>query len=284
MPNRTEAKAGNLSRSVASPHSGTQPVDAVCLYQPHPVFSPPEDENATIWRYLDFTKLVSLLDTKQLYFARVDTFDDAFEGSISAATREYRRQAYADPKLSEDENEERIRYLTDHTRSAPSWMYANCWSLSEVESAALWGLYVQADSGVAVRSTYRQLIDSFISPDLERNGPNVAPLLVGKVAYVDYDEFVIPDDNSFYPFVHKRKSFEFESELRAMTWHMPSRISNEPNPIGLRVNVDLATLFNAIHVSPSAPPWFAALVQSVVDRYNFSAPVVQSRLSGEPLY
>ena len=51
------------------------------MYIEHYVFETPSDENVTIWRYLDFTKFVSLLDRQQLFFARVDTLDDPFEGS-----------------------------------------------------------------------------------------------------------------------------------------------------------------------------------------------------------
>jgi hypothetical protein len=51
-------------------------------YEEHEIFTPPEDPTATIWRYMDFTKLVSLLETKSLFFARADKLGDAFEGSM----------------------------------------------------------------------------------------------------------------------------------------------------------------------------------------------------------
>ncbi|HEY3491435.1 MAG TPA: hypothetical protein VGK43_00685, partial [Solirubrobacterales bacterium] len=47
------------------------PRDVVCRHEPHEVFVPPENPDATIWRYLDFTKLISLIDTGRLFFARV---------------------------------------------------------------------------------------------------------------------------------------------------------------------------------------------------------------------
>jgi hypothetical protein len=46
------------------------------VFKEHRVFQKPEDENAKIWRYMDFTKFVSLLDTKSLYFTRVDRLGD----------------------------------------------------------------------------------------------------------------------------------------------------------------------------------------------------------------
>src|ERR1017187_393221 len=35
-----------------------------------------------IWRYLDFTKLVSLFHTRSLFFSRADLHDDLFEGAF----------------------------------------------------------------------------------------------------------------------------------------------------------------------------------------------------------
>ncbi|HEX6753704.1 MAG TPA: hypothetical protein VF093_09000 [Solirubrobacterales bacterium] len=256
-------------------------IDVRCQHEEHPVFDPPDDYEATIWRYLDFTKLVSLIDTQRLYFARVDTFDDSFEGSVSAATRAARREWF--PDLDPEGRDERLKDLQRISESAPSWMYASCWNLSEMESAALWGLYVRSGEGVAIRSTYWRLVDSIDTRGNDVADP-LAPFWAGKVAYVDYDEDLIPDENALSPFVHKRRSFEFEREVRAMTWAKSPQLREAPSPIGLRVAVDLGRLIAAIHVSPTAPAWFASLVRSVVSHYGCDAPVRQSSLSGTPLY
>lgn len=44
---------------------------------------PIEDEQSTIWRYMDFTKFVSLLDKGSLFLCRADNLEDPFEGSSS---------------------------------------------------------------------------------------------------------------------------------------------------------------------------------------------------------
>ena len=41
------------------------------------------DDDVQIWRYMDFTKFVSLLDRKALYFSRADYVGDPFEGAVS---------------------------------------------------------------------------------------------------------------------------------------------------------------------------------------------------------
>jgi len=259
-------------------------------YQPHEVFTAPEDPNVAIWRYIDFTKLVALLDDSSLFFARADTLGDEFEGSYSRLNVELR------PDVYKDIPSEGLAQIAQFTAEMPRHTYVNCWNVSAVESAALWGLYVPPSGGVAIKSTFQQLIDSFL-PD-ETDGeplPMGRTVFAGLVRYVDYQATWIPEGNSLWPFVHKRQSFQFESELRAVVQDWPTiedpsaeggtRIEmTQPSPAGRSVAVDLAVLVDAIYVSPVAPAWFADLVCSVCARYGLHKPVVPSNLAGRPVY
>ena len=51
------------------------------VYEAHPTCVQPENETVKVWRYMDFTKLISLIDSQCLFFTRADKFDDPFEGS-----------------------------------------------------------------------------------------------------------------------------------------------------------------------------------------------------------
>ena len=120
----------------------------------HPVFVAPDDPDATIWRYMDFTRLVSLLDTSQLFFARADTLNDPFEGSTTQFNVRMRPQVYGEdyahfPDVAPLREAERLS------------TFISCWNLSEQESAALWGLYVPPNGGVALRSSYQKLTECF---------------------------------------------------------------------------------------------------------------------------
>jgi hypothetical protein len=144
-----------------------------------------------------------------------------------------------------------------------------------------------------VRSTVWDLAECFRSP--EPSDERSDPLYIGKVDYLDYDSDLIPEHDVLYPFVHKRRSFEFESELRAVITHYPegedpdggvsAEEFREATPVdGLTVAIDVGQLIQAVHVSPTAPHWFFELVSSVVERYEISAEVVQSSLADEPLF
>ena len=65
------------------------------MYKNFPaVFESPQDENAKIWRYMDFTKFVNLLDTSKLFFPRADKLGDPFEGSFPRGNVMLRPIAY----------------------------------------------------------------------------------------------------------------------------------------------------------------------------------------------
>lgn len=57
------------------------------MYKEHPIFIPPVNPDIKLWRYIDFTKLVSLLSREQLFFSRADKFADPFEGSASTVNK-----------------------------------------------------------------------------------------------------------------------------------------------------------------------------------------------------
>ena len=60
----------------------------------------PKNENAKIWRYMDFTKLVSLLEKRALFFCRSDKLGDPFEGSYSQANIKLRPTVYKSELLA----------------------------------------------------------------------------------------------------------------------------------------------------------------------------------------
>ena len=59
-----------------------------------PVFIPPQNPNIKIWRYMDFTKYMSILETKALYFPLISELNDPFEGSFSKGNKRLRPLLY----------------------------------------------------------------------------------------------------------------------------------------------------------------------------------------------
>ncbi len=90
------------------------------MYEPHPIFIQPANEEVKVWRYIDFTKLVSLIDTRRLYFTRADRFEDPFEGSWPKINVEARK--YAPENLTEEEQKkylDSMKWMGDLNKNWP---------------------------------------------------------------------------------------------------------------------------------------------------------------------
>ena len=122
------------------------------LMPDHEAFFPPS-ENRTIWRYVDFTKFVSLLETQKLFFARADQFEDPYEGSWSSAGVRLLR----DPAQNGGLPSHAVEQLVAYSGVQQKEMFISCWYANESESAAMWKLYLQSNEGVAIRTDYATL-------------------------------------------------------------------------------------------------------------------------------
>ena len=149
----------------------------------------------------------------------------------------------------------------------------------------MWRLYAQSNEAVAVRSTYKRLRDCL--PYDEKSHPCV---YIGEVQYIDYEHQPIPEGNLFWPFLHKRRSFQHERELRGVVLDSgglaDSRpgLPGRPELPGLPIDVDLNVLIESVYVAPTSPGWFRELVGRVLKRYGLPHEPRQSALDAAPLW
>lgn len=251
------------------------------MFEEHSTFIQPESEEIKIWRYLDFTKFVSLIDTSRLFFTRGDKFDDPFEGSWPQLNVEARKVVPDDiPEDGRKKYFEAMQIIGNVNKHWPRFVAINCWHANEYESAAMWKLYLKSDEGIAIQSTYAKLKKAIIDDET---------VFIGKVNYIDYEKEYIDARNILSSFVHKRKSFEHEKEIRALVIKWPFGeneldFSQETITNGISIKVDLENLIEKIYIAPSAPHWFAELVEGVIKRYDYKFEIVQSNLNGTPLF
>jgi hypothetical protein len=113
---------------------------------------------------------------------------------------------------------------------------------------------------------------------------------VGVVHYIDYDRDWLPERNVYSPFVHKRKSFEHEREIRAIIRevlrnNLGIELAGEPNPQeGILVPVSVSELVTQVSVAPTTAEWFRDLVGRVTARYGYTFNVIRSSLDERPVY
>jgi len=251
---------------------------------------PPEETK--IWRYLDISKIILMLSKRALIFSRVDNLDDPFEGSYSKPSIKLRK-SYQE-RLSEEDNKDFFELY----KKFRAYTFVNCWHMNEFESAAMWKLYLKSNEGVAILSTYKNLMKTL---DKRRGNKDIA---VGQVEYIDYNKDFMTDENPLFAFYHKRKSFEHEHELRAAFTRIPTengifinlaKIRKKDYNVGIdhSVNLDniveivpinLNTLIEKIYVPPTADDWFKEIIESLLKKFRVKANVERSQLEKDPIF
>ena len=147
-----------------------------------------------------------------------------------------------------------------------------CWHRNDYESEAMWRAY-PAES-VAVESTIGQLFNAC------RHEKKV---LIDNVRYEDFDTAPIEKGWQHYALFLKRKSFEYEQELRATVLLGEAKDENDK---GALFSYDLDALITRVHISPRASATFR---QTVIDVTSgtvqpLNKPIIPSRLYEEPDY
>lgn len=254
--------------------------------QYHPAFKIPDDADSYLWRYVDFTKFVAMLNDGVLYHSRADLLGDPFECSYPKANRDYYLTFpfHVDGVSKEEQPEEHERRRMEIAENNNNFMigtgnfmaiscYINCWHLNQHESAAMWRLYLKNDEGIAIRTTVRRLMDSMKT--------DVHPIDFGEVRYIDYDSHRIDETNALNYVTHKRLSYSHEREFRSVIW---LRNGMDTTQIyGINKVVDIPTLVESVFIAPTAPDWITKLVEDVSAKYGFDFEVYKSILAQNPL-
>ena len=265
------------------------------MYKEIDGITPPEDD-ATLWRYMNFEKFVNILGTKSLFFTRADKFEDPFEGFIPAALVDSYKKS-----VKHVTPEDLAEVLIKISEGSRKYVMCNCWHQNEEESMAMWEKYHMRNSGIAIKTTMQDLKES-LSDELE--------VFTGKIEYIyhqTYDfDYIRHYANSnltsdkkwtYFPYFHKRKAFEHEHEIRIIIdvepfvrKHLeglrPENVLETEFPdiceIGMLLNIEVNTLIGEVITSPYAERWVTETVELVVRQYGFKFPVSRSRLLDPP--
>ena len=232
------------------------------MYINNPNIKLPKDPDTIIWKYLDLSKFLDLLMSEKLFMSRSDKFEDQYEGTFSEPTFEEIK------KLSIDNPDFLNYYITHREKVAIS-----SWHINEYESFAMWQIFTQNSEGLAIQSTIGRLQESLV---LETNFKQY----IGEVNYIDYKKEHIPFDDMFFPFLFKRKSFQYEGEVRLITDIGDSNIKiNE----GLKINVEINRLIGKIYIHPKSENWYKNLVIQLVKQLGFDFKIEKSDLESDIL-
>ena len=257
----------------------------------------------TIWRYMDFTKFLSMLQYQALFFCTCAKMQemDPFEGRYPRKNLE---------KLELETNFRRLptKYVVkanDYRDSFLQNVSINCWHANNTENAEMWRVYLSSQEGIAIKSSIRRLKDAF-------NDNQEDVIYIGDIKYNNYEfdkinininEYLqdIEDlvdrkvnNNSeifnilseyYFPLImSKRKEFAYGQEIRLVSPIRQSTKRKRVKDYGKLVEADLNILIDSIVVSPNATDWFLNLVKDTMKSYNLEQKRVYKSKIYEKIY
>jgi hypothetical protein len=240
----------------------------------------PTDLKSPIWRYVEFWKLVDLVQSGQLYLRRADRLEDEHEGLPPA---EYERVLNLS-RFDINDIQQRDHSIGSLAQFRQSF-YVNCWHLDIGETATMWARY--GKDGVAIGSSY-ELLKQVLDPLPDK-------VMVGLVRYGSGH---LTGWNVVRFMTTKRQEYSAEREVRAMIWltdtgdgmnrhfDLTNRAHDRPIydppaalPEGIRRNIDVAALISEVVVSPFAPPGRLQEVRALFAAVGIASCVRESPLT-----
>ncbi len=232
------------------------------MYITSPNIQLPEDPDTIVWKYLDLSKFLDLLLSRKLFMSRSDKFEDQYEGTFSEPT-------YEEIKKLAINNPDFLDYYKTHREKVA----ISSWHINEYESFAMWQIFTQNSEGLAIQSTIGRL-QKALEP--EKN----LKQYIGQVNYIDYKKEYIPFDDFFFPFLFKRKSFQYEREVRIISDTSETSITIND---GIKINVDISQLIDKIYIHPKSENWYKNLVIELVSKLGFDIEIEKSDLESDIL-
>lgn len=252
----------------------------------------------TVWRYMPFSKFISLMTYQALWFAKLNTLQDEYEGMIPPTTKKLmdnENQKYKAQFNTPDFHRQIDNWTLENENSGRELLVANCWFLDETESEQMWAKYGGSNEAVAIKSTIRRLVENVLVP----HDDHVSH--IGMVSYIDHAKHEMStyeaNQASERAFLKDKQRFSHEQEVRIVTMNLKTttcasmegkpytpeevagkNMNNFKNP-GLYVGVVLDQLFTEIVVCPGAEDWFANLVKRIIELKGLNVNVSASRLN-----
>lgn len=182
-----------------------------------------------------------------------------------------------------------------------NYMMCSCWHEDWRDTKPMWTQYTNKGQGIAIKTNAGSLKKSLSG----KHGVHI-----GRISYINYDTEFFQGLASqqgitihYHPYLHKRKKFEDECEVRAiinsvdpimaeiklrnvsLKDHTPLLIDEIGQEIfpeitqnGLPYPIDITELIHEIILSPDYDEWMIKTITSTINRYNLNLDVNVSHL------
>lgn len=222
------------------------------------------NDDTIIWKYLELPKFLDLLIKSRIFLCRVDKFRDPYEGYF---------------KLSPSRNNSTKHLSFSYNIiKLKQYAYVDCWHMSEIESAAMWDIYSKSKEGVAICCKFKDLKEC-LNTDHLKPDHNISPndqevrISSGKIKYKDPKASgpFNPYDH-YFPFFLKRKSFDFEKELRLIFLDQNNYIKSGCNDnvcyeTGRYKRILIEKLLKEVYIHPLASDYHTENIKTLTNFY-----------------
>ena len=206
------------------------------MYRSHKDIDIKNIQNIPLWRYMDLWKFLKIINSSSLFFPSVNLLGDQLEGKIPDEVYSFMK----DHEIRNGRNDNFVEVYKEFMEnySINSTLVLS-WNAAENESFALWKMYAKDKLGIAIKTNFNRLKESF-------NNTN-EDIYIGEVKYYNKNKPKY-DIVSFSTLLTKHNYYSFEREVRCLT----KLKENEKNINFKNVDVNLNTLIEDVYLSPFA--------------------------------
>jgi len=221
-------------------------------------------EAQKLWRYMDLSKFISLIEKNALWLARADTFRDKREGRFPDDMRKTTEKAFESFGSFHDSL---IKDAGDFQDYLQKNTFISCWHKNFDENMVMWEIYGRDNNALAIQTTVEKIKEN-VNPTKLRGGF----LLLREVIY-EKPEHITGILNFDACFFIKRPHFSFENEVRISFNTFSTTNPSKNTPYGYYLPVYINGLIEKILIHPDSPEWFLDAINSITNKYKIHAPV-----------
>jgi hypothetical protein len=235
-----------------------------------------------LWRYFDLKGFLSFITNQELYFRRIDCFEDTWEGlhanlirdkefipmsnflnEISFKRSQNGSYCSLNNKLSNSYWETMLKNDEEKHNESLKRYFVNCWHLNKKESPLMWKIYSNSE-GIAVKIS-KNNFDS-LTQNLNENFQNFT-FRSGKVEYIDIKEIGKYDFNKLDELSNKigfvkDNGYSFENEIRIIASKKSVENLNDEKGNCFKFSIPISN-FSGIY-NPKAPKYFTDSINKII--------------------
>ena len=240
------------------------------------------DPNTKIWRYLDFPEFLAMSHNNNLYFNRIERYEDLEEGAISEADTK--------KLIGQGVPKEHIDWLNLYVQKN---IFVSPWTIRNDENHLMWKEYTEGKYGIAILSSLKRLENSIKNFKLKYN------IIAKEFSYgkeMNWAELKEPKELFKYMIFNKNVEFCDDKELRVVINKLPlleliettmininlqdriNKLQQQKVDDAISIKINLKTLVCKIIICPKAPDWFYILVKNVIQKYGLDLSVEKSSI------